>query len=68
VAKIFEEHGGGLELLDNPDGGQGAMVRLIMAIDEPADNAVISNGTEATKSPTTTDVLDSSMQSTKVTP
>ena len=31
VAKIFEEHGGGIELLDSPDvaeGGRGACIRL----------------------------------------
>jgi two-component system, NtrC family, nitrogen regulation sensor histidine kinase NtrY len=36
VAKIFEEHGGGIELFDNPDGERGAMVRLTLAIDGPA--------------------------------
>jgi two-component system nitrogen regulation sensor histidine kinase NtrY len=28
VGKILEEHGGGIELLDRPDGGRGAVVRL----------------------------------------
>jgi two-component system nitrogen regulation sensor histidine kinase NtrY len=35
VTKIFEEHGGGIELLDPPGGGRGAMVRLILAVDGP---------------------------------
>jgi two-component system, NtrC family, nitrogen regulation sensor histidine kinase NtrY len=38
VAKIFEEHGGGIELLDAPGGAPGAMVRLILAIDGPSDD------------------------------
>jgi two-component system, NtrC family, nitrogen regulation sensor histidine kinase NtrY len=37
VAKIFEEHGGGIELFDNPDGERGAMVRLTLAIEGPGD-------------------------------
>jgi two-component system nitrogen regulation sensor histidine kinase NtrY len=28
VSKIFEDHGGGIELLDRPDGARGALVRL----------------------------------------
>ena len=34
VAKIFEEHGGGVELLDNP-AGRGARVRLWFPLDPP---------------------------------
>ena len=30
VGKIMEEHGGGIELLDNPDAPRGALVRLWM--------------------------------------
>jgi two-component system, NtrC family, nitrogen regulation sensor histidine kinase NtrY len=49
VAKIFEEHGGGIELLDAPDGGRGAMVRLSLAVDGPpqADEAPEAAGTPA---------------------
>jgi two-component system, NtrC family, nitrogen regulation sensor histidine kinase NtrY len=40
VAKIFEEHGGGIELLDNPDGERGAMVRLTLSpAGQPLDAA-----------------------------
>jgi two-component system nitrogen regulation sensor histidine kinase NtrY len=38
VAKIFEEHGGGIELLDRPDGAPGAMVRLKLSMDGPPDS------------------------------
>jgi two-component system, NtrC family, nitrogen regulation sensor histidine kinase NtrY len=67
VAKIFEEHGGGIELLDHPDGIRGAMVRLSLAIDGPDEADDAGNASEATKSPTPADMTDNSMQSTKVT-
>jgi two-component system nitrogen regulation sensor histidine kinase NtrY len=37
VGKIFEEHGGGIELLDRPDGRRGALVRLWLPEDETTD-------------------------------
>jgi two-component system nitrogen regulation sensor histidine kinase NtrY len=33
VGKIFEDHGGGIELLDRADAGRGARVRLWFPID-----------------------------------
>ncbi len=36
VGKIFEEHGGGIELLDRPDGARGACVRLWFPLTGPA--------------------------------
>ncbi len=30
VSKIFEDHGGGIQMLDNPDGKGGAMVRMTL--------------------------------------
>jgi len=47
VAKILEDHGGGIELLDAPD-GQGAWVRLqfpaggVAAADDPSDSAGVA--------------------------
>ena len=34
VGKILEEHGGGVELLDRPDGQRGACVRLFFPLDQ----------------------------------
>jgi two-component system, NtrC family, nitrogen regulation sensor histidine kinase NtrY len=68
VAKIFEEHGGGIQLLDNPDGVQGAMVRLTLAIDGPADADASGNAPESAKPTSTAHLTDNSMQTTKVTP
>jgi len=39
VAKIFEEHGGSIALLDNPMGEPGALVRMILARDGGFDAA-----------------------------
>jgi two-component system, NtrC family, nitrogen regulation sensor histidine kinase NtrY len=64
VSKIFEEHGGGIELLDNPD-GSGAMVRLILAIDGPADDG---NGPDADKTNQSQAAAGSEAQDHKVTP
>jgi two-component system nitrogen regulation sensor histidine kinase NtrY len=36
VGKIFEDHGGGIELLDRPDGARGARVRLWFPVDDPS--------------------------------
>jgi two-component system nitrogen regulation sensor histidine kinase NtrY len=38
VGKILEEHGGGIELLDRPDGARGAVVRLWL----PEEGAVLA--------------------------
>jgi two-component system, NtrC family, nitrogen regulation sensor histidine kinase NtrY len=59
VSKIFEEHGGGIQLLDNPDGG-GAMVRLILAIDGPAidGNAPEADKTNQPEAPAGADARD----------
>jgi two-component system nitrogen regulation sensor histidine kinase NtrY len=38
VSKILEEHGGGIELLDNPD-GRGGQVRLRLSKDAAKDAA-----------------------------
>lgn len=51
VAKIFEEHGGGIELLDAPGGGPGAMVRLMLAIDGPDDGPTDGHDTGADAGP-----------------
>ena len=57
VAKIFEEHGGGIELLDNPEvernGGRGARVRLWfpIGIRPSPDKDMKSGRTETTSSP-----------------
>jgi two-component system, NtrC family, nitrogen regulation sensor histidine kinase NtrY len=37
VAKIFEDHGGGIELLDRTDGKPGAMLRLWFPAGGPPD-------------------------------
>lgn len=37
VGKIMEEHGGGIELLDRPDGQRGAVVRLWFPAPDPGD-------------------------------
>ena len=37
VGKIFEEHGGGVELLDRMDGGRGGRVRLWFPIVDDGD-------------------------------
>ncbi|MEY4092548.1 MAG: hypothetical protein RLZZ496_1730, partial [Pseudomonadota bacterium] len=34
VGKILEDHGGGVELLDRPDGKRGACVRLFFPLDQ----------------------------------
>jgi two-component system, NtrC family, nitrogen regulation sensor histidine kinase NtrY len=47
VAKIFEEHGGGVTLFDRPDGKPGALVRLTLAVDGPPDAAAPDGGTAA---------------------
>ncbi|WP_293867708.1 PAS domain-containing sensor histidine kinase [uncultured Alsobacter sp.] len=46
VGKIMEEHGGGIELLDNPDAPRGALVRLWLPLapapaGQPAGGAVV---------------------------
>ena len=49
VAKIFEEHGGGIELLDNP-AGRGAWVRLWFPSDaSPADAQAHTDGADASR-------------------
>jgi two-component system, NtrC family, nitrogen regulation sensor histidine kinase NtrY len=53
VAKIFEEHGGSVALLDRPDGARGALVRLTLAIDGPPE-ALEATGGSAGEAPKTT--------------
>ncbi len=47
VAKIFEEHGGDIALLDNPTGARGARVRLRFARDPARASQVASQNTAA---------------------
>ncbi len=72
VAKIFEEHGGGIELLDNPDGGPGARVRLRLAVDGPADGGGSPHAggsrSEAHKIDEAADDRPAAMEAGKVTP
>ncbi|MGL4241201.1 MAG: ATP-binding protein [Beijerinckiaceae bacterium] len=64
VAKIFEEHGGGIELLDAPGGERGAMVRLRLAIDGPPSETTA----EAAKSEAGDRTKFSDTQTKQVTP
>ncbi|PZU83895.1 MAG: PAS domain-containing sensor histidine kinase [Chelatococcus sp.] len=50
VGKILEDHGGGIELLDRPDGARGARVRLWFPEGGPAET-VESAAQEAGRSP-----------------
>jgi two-component system nitrogen regulation sensor histidine kinase NtrY len=66
VAKIFEEHGGGIELFDNPLGEQGAMVRLTLSVDGPAgEDETPAEAPKADKSP---GITQTEMHASKVTP
>jgi len=47
VGKILEDHGGGIELLDRPDGARGARIRLWFPETGPVQEA--DNGEEAAK-------------------
>jgi two-component system, NtrC family, nitrogen regulation sensor histidine kinase NtrY len=66
VAKIFEEHGGGIALFDNPLGETGAMVRLTLSVDGPAADAEITS--EAPKASEAPDMTRPDMHASKVTP
>jgi two-component system nitrogen regulation sensor histidine kinase NtrY len=49
VRKIFEDHGGSIELMDAPDvinGGQGAMMRLVLPMVESGQNETGNKQTE----------------------
>jgi len=50
VGKIMEEHGGGIELNDAPE-GRGARVRLRIRADGPADDTEMQNSTPAAPMP-----------------
>ena len=50
VGKIMEEHGGGIELLDNPKVARGAVVRLWFPAPEPAPDRVAPHGKVAAES------------------
>jgi two-component system nitrogen regulation sensor histidine kinase NtrY len=67
VAKIFEEHGGGIELLDNPLGEQGAMVRLTLSVDGPATGET-ETPAEAPKAGKSPGITQTDMHASKVTP
>ncbi len=49
VGKILEDHGGGIELLDRPDAGKGARVRLWFPQDGPAEAAAAETAGEDEK-------------------
>ncbi len=67
VAKIFEEHGGGIELLDNPLGETGAMVRLTLLVDGPAAESP-ETPAEGPKADNAPDNTQADMHARKVTP